>query len=68
MGPPTDEREEAHESTYRDVLPDATETRFELTSAYSDADDASEAAWLTYGWVDARGMTEYSLSLPVGLG
>ncbi len=40
--------EEAYESTYRDVLPDATETRSELITAYSDAGDAFEASWLTY--------------------
>ncbi len=40
--------EEAYESTYRDVLPDSTETRSELITAYSDAGDASEAYWLTY--------------------
>ena len=41
--------EEAYESTYRDVLPDATETRSELITAYSDAaGDTSEAYWLTY--------------------
>ncbi len=40
--------EEAYESTYRDVLPDATETRSELITAYSDASDVSEAYWLTY--------------------
>jgi hypothetical protein len=34
--------------TYRDVLLDATETRSELITAYSDAGDASEAYWLTY--------------------
>jgi hypothetical protein len=40
--------EEAYERTYRDVLPDATETRSELITASSDTGDASEAYWLTY--------------------
>jgi hypothetical protein len=40
--------EEAYESTYRDVLPDATETRSELITVYSDVGDASEACWLKF--------------------
>ncbi len=56
-------KEEAYESTYRDVLPDATETRSELITAYSEAGDASEAYWLTYRllwaipWSAPAGMT-----------
>jgi hypothetical protein len=42
--------EEAYESTYRHVLPDATETHSEMTTpqaTQTPTDDVPEAAWLT---------------------
>jgi hypothetical protein len=40
--------EEAYMQTYQDLLPDVDDTRTEVTNAYSDTSDSSEAMWLTY--------------------